>query len=276
MSHPPKTALHRDAAIERGEQFLASQPDELQPFIEEYRKLLESYQRLVNKLNKVMTISDAYHAQSRESERQLSVALDHNRTLLREVNHRVKNNLAVVVSLLHLQSSQVKDPRDADLFREAEQRVKVMTKIHELLYRSITLNEVSAGEFFTSIAGQLIRSYCRPEIALQVQCGDLNLDLETVIPCGLIVNELVSNALKYAFPGDMRGTIEIGLVRDDADFLVLTVRDDGIGLPDGFDPQQSESLGLVLVTSLAVQLQGKLVTTRDGGTGFVIRFPAAL
>ena len=274
MSHLPKTASHHDAAIERGEQFLASQPDVLHPIIDEYRKLLESYQRLVNKLNKVITISDAYHAQSRESERQLGEALERNRLLLREVNHRVKNNLSVVVGLLHLQSAQVKDPRDADLFLEAEQRVKIMARIHELLYRSITLDRISAGEFFSGIATQLIRSYHRPGVNLSVECGDLTLDLENVIPCGLIVNELVSNALKHAFPDDLRGTIEIGLVRDDANFLVLTVRDNGVGLPDGYDPQQSESLGLVLVTALITQLQGTLAMTRDDGVGYIIRFLA--
>jgi two-component sensor histidine kinase len=207
-------------------------------------------------------------------EQELEIALDHNRMLLKEVNHRVKNNLSVVASLLHLQTSQVKDPRDAELFREAESRVKVMAKIHELLYRSITLDTVPAGEFFSNIAQHLIRSYSRRETGLHVECGDLTLGLETVIPCGLIINELVTNALKYAFPEDRIGIIVISLAGDAPFSLVLTVRDNGIGLPEELDPDQVESLGLTLVNSLTAQLGGTLQIERVGGACFTIRFPA--
>jgi two-component sensor histidine kinase len=209
---------------------------------------------------------------TRESE--LETALGHKQMLLKEVNHRVKNNLSVVASLLNLQSSQVKDPRDVDLFWEAESRVKVMAKIHELLYRSITLDTVLAGEFFTSIATQLIRTYSRGETLLRVECGDLTLGLETVIPCGLIVNELVSNALKHAFSDGRTGVIDIRFGLELSGFLVLAVWDNGVGLLEGLDLEQNDSLGLVLVNSLATQLDGTLQVEQNGGAHFTIRFPA--
>jgi two-component sensor histidine kinase len=203
----------------------------------------------------------------------LETALEQKRLLLKEVNHRVKNNLSVVASLLHLQTSLVKDPRDAELFVEAEARVKVMAKIHELLYRSVTLDMVPAGEFFTAIAHQLIRSYARRDIVLQVECGDLALGLDTVIPCGLIINELVTNALKYAFPEGKSGMISIRLASETSECLVLTMRDNGIGLPAGLDIEQADSLGLTLVTSLSTQLGGTLHLEQVGGTSFTFRFP---
>jgi two-component sensor histidine kinase len=205
---------------------------------------------------------------------ELATSLEQNRMLLREVNHRVKNNLNVVCSLLSLQANQVKDPRDAALFAEARNRVTVMASIHEGLYRSTTLSSITAGEFFTTIAHNLVRSYDRREVHIQVECGGLSLGMDQLIPCGLIINELVTNALKYAFPEGQAGIITISLADTAPDSRVLTVRDNGIGMSAGFDPEQAESLGLILVTSLTTQLGGTLRMEHCGGAGFTIRFPA--
>ena len=204
--------------------------------------------------------------------RDLAQSLEQNRILLREVNHRVKNNLNVVCSLLNLQSNQVKDSRDAELFVEARNRVMIMASIHEALYRSTTLSTITAGEFFTTIAHKLVRSYDRREITVPVECGDLSLGMDELIPCGLIINELVTNSLKHAFPGGRGGTIAISLVKEGPE-LLLTVCDDGVGLPEGLVIDKAESLGLILVNSLVQQLGGTLGIDRSGGAAFLIRFP---
>jgi two-component sensor histidine kinase len=203
----------------------------------------------------------------------LEKALEQNRMLVREVYHRVKNNLNVACSLLNLQKDLVKDQQYAALLVEARNRILVMSGIHELLYRSATLSSVPAVDFFTDITHKLIRSYDRREIHPHIDCGDLCLDLNATIPCGLIANELVTNSLKYAFPDGRKGSISLSLIRQGAE-LILTVRDDGVGLPEGFDIAKTDSLGLLLVTSLVQQLAGTLEVKREGGAAFIIRFPA--
>ena len=212
------------------------------------------------------------HLQMRRQQVALESALEQNRVLLREINHRVKNNLNVVCSLLNLQANQVKDPRDAELFAEARNRVSVMVDIHEALYRSTTLCRITAGEFFTTIANKLIRAYDRRDIHVQVECGELSLGMDELIPCGLIINELATNSLKYAFPDGRRGVVSLALTPVGTG-LLLTVSDNGVGLPDGFVIEKSESLGLVLVNSLVQQLGGALEIERSGGATFRIRFP---
>ena len=214
------------------------------------------------------------HLQTRRQQVAMEAALEQNRMLLREVNHRVKNNLNVVCSLLSLQANQVKDPRDADLFAEARNRVAVMSGIHEALYRSSTLSSITAGEFITTIAHQLVRAYDRRDIHIQVSCGDLRLGMDELIPCGLIINELVTNSLKHAFPGGRQGFISIALTEEEPG-LFLTVRDNGVGLPEGLVIANAETLGLILVTSLTQQLGGKLEMDRSGGATFMIRFRAS-
>ena len=202
----------------------------------------------------------------------LQQSLEQNRMLLREVNHRVKNNLNVVCSLLNLQANQVKDPRDAELFAEARNRVVVMASIHEALYRSTTLSSITAGEFFTTIASKLVCAYDRRDIRIQVECGELSLGMDEFIPCGIIINELVTNSLKYAFPDGKRGAIVMSLT-EDGPGLLLAVGDDGVGLPEGLVIEKAESLGLILVKSLVQQLGGTLEIDRSGVVTFTIRFP---
>ena len=211
------------------------------------------------------------HLQMRRQQVALESALEQNRVLLREINHRVKNNLNVVCGLLNLQANLVKDPRDAELFTEARNRVSVMADIHEALYRSTTLCRITAGEFFATIANKLIRAYDRCDIHVQVECGDLSLGMDELIPCGLIINELVTNSLKYAFPDGRRGVVSLALTPVGTG-LLLTVSDDGVGLPEGFVIEKAESLGLVLVNSLVQQLGGTLEIERSGGATFRIRF----
>jgi two-component sensor histidine kinase len=198
--------------------------------------------------------------------------------LLKEIHHRVKNNLQVVSSLLNLQSRYIEDEQTLQMFRESQSRVKSMALIHERLYRAQDLARVDFGQYVQTLTRDLFRSYRAnaESVALRVDVEDVFLGVDTAIPCGLIINELVSNALKYAFPDDEDGPIwggevHVELAPDDGQY-VLAVRDNGVGFPDGLDFQNTETLGLRLVATLVEQLRGTVELHSDDGTEFEIRF----
>jgi two-component sensor histidine kinase len=207
------------------------------------------------------------------AEEQILAALQEKEVLLQEIHHRVKNNLQVVSSLLNLQSRYIEDEKTLQMFRESQSRVKSMALIHERLYRSKDLAQIDFGEYVQTLTRDLFRSYQAQagSVALKVDVQDVFLGVDTAIPCGLIINELVSNALKYAFPDDRDGQLCVELASDDGQY-VLAVRDNGVGLPDGLDIQSTETLGLRLVTTLVRQLRGTVELRSDGGTEFEIRF----
>lgn len=199
-------------------------------------------------------------------------ALDEKEVLLKEVHHRVKNNLQIISSLLNLQADALNDPRDRALFKESESRVRSMALIHERLYKSDDFARVEFREYVDALVSSLFISYQRPEITSEVDIWDCQLPLDTAIPCGLIINELITNALKHAYPDGQRGKVTVGLHETDGDLLVLTVNDDGIGLPADVDPATTRTLGLNLVSILTRQLQGTLRIERNSGTAFRITF----
>jgi two-component sensor histidine kinase len=207
-----------------------------------------------------------------ETNARLRQALHDNEMLLREIHHRVKNNLSLVASLLNLQTDLVHDPRDADLLLEARSRVMTIARIHENLYRSTSLNEVNAVEYLQSIACQVIRSGPRQGIDLVVSGDAIVFSTETAVPLGLMLNELVTNSLKHAFTDRQAGMITILLRRNGGDCL-MTYRDNGAGLPTGLDPDHAETLGHTLVASLVRQLSGTMTMATDNGARFDIRFP---
>ena len=202
----------------------------------------------------------------------LEAALEENRMLIREVYHRTKNNLALVASLLNLQTDLVHDHRDAELFRDARGRVITLSRIHEQLSRSPSLREVDAVEYLNSVAVHLVRSAARQGINLVVRGVSAALTCETAIPLGLIVNELVTNSVKYAFLDRESGLITIELFREGG-ALLLEYRDNGSGFPEGFDPQHAQTLGLTLVTSLTRQIDGAMTMLPGPGAGFAFRIP---
>jgi PAS domain S-box-containing protein len=208
-------------------------------------------------------------------EKDLERSLVEKEMLIKEVYHRVKNNLASVSSLLKLQSAQVEDARSRELFVETQNRVKAMSMIHERLYRSGDLKSIDLPEYMRSIAVQLYRSYeiTEAKAKLRVNVEQVALGVDTMIPCGLILNELVTNALKHAFPGAETGTIAIELRERDGR-RVFAVSDTGVGLPEGFEIGNTTSLGLRLVESLARQIDGTLDISGapGGGTRFAITF----
>lgn len=213
-----------------------------------------------------------------EAETRLQASVREKEVMLREIHHRVKNNLQIVSSLLSLQAARVQDPNTVEMLRDSQNRVRSMAYIHERLYRSPDLARVNFADYARALAGHLLNSYQSPDsetVSVRVDIGDdARLSVDTAIPCGLIVNELVSNALKHAFPPARKtpGVITIAM-RQTSNECTLTVRDNGVGLPVDVDFRHARSLGLELVAILAEQLGGVADIDRRSGTVFTIRFP---
>jgi len=209
------------------------------------------------------------------AEERIKTSLQEKEVLLREIHHRVKNNMQVITSLLRLQSDKIKDQQYADMFRESQERIKSMALIHEKLYQSKDLSRVDFNEYIKSLINSLFRSYGidTGRIVTKLNVEDVPLGLDHAIPCGLIINELVSNSFKYAFPEDRKGKISVTLRSITKDEIELRVSDDGIGIPGDLDFRNTDSLGLELVAILAEdQLEGKIDLDRTGGTTFRILF----
>ena len=209
------------------------------------------------------------------AEERIKTSLQEKEVLLREIHHRVKNNMQVITSLLRLQSDKIKDQQYADMFQESQERIRSMALIHEKLYQSKDLSRVDFNEYIKSLINSLFRSYGidTGRIVTKLNVEDVSIRLDHAIPCGLIINELVSNSLKYAFPEDRKGEISVTLRSITKDEIELRVSDDGIGIPENLNIRNTDSLGLELVIILAEdQLGGKIELDRTGGTTFRILF----
>ena len=205
---------------------------------------------------------------------ELRNSLKEKEVLLREVHHRVKNNLQVITSLLNLQSFRVQEKETKALFQECRDRVNSMAMIHERLYQADDLTEIDLEKYLENISIELARSYNadRRKIQLNVNVESVKLGLDQAIPSGLIVNELVSNALKHAFPDRESGRIDISFAKKEASYT-LSVADNGAGLPESFDMTQSSSLGMKLVYALTQKLKGTLTVDQQSNTCIRIAFP---
>ena len=213
--------------------------------------------------------------EQKKAEEQIKSSLREKEVLLREIHHRVKNNMQVITTLLMLQSDKLKDNQHADIFKESQDRIRSMALVHEKLYQAESFAKIDFNEYVNSLVNSLFRSYgAKPDkITLKIEVEDVSLGLENAIPCGLIINELVSNALKYGFPEKRKGQIRIALYSINTDELVLEVSDNGIGLPEELDIRNTDSIGLHLVTILSEdQLEGKIELHRVDGTNFHIQF----
>jgi two-component sensor histidine kinase len=207
---------------------------------------------------------------------QLQVSLREKETLLREVHHRVKNNLQVIASLLSLQSEATPDPHVQRIVQVNQDRIQAMALIHDHLYRSDDLARVNLAPYLDTVATHLFQVYCAEptRVTLHPQFEEIWLDLDVAIPCGLILNELLTNCCKHAFPGGQAGEIYLDLRVTPAHEVTLRVQDTGVGFPEGLDAQTADSLGLQLVHLLTEQLGGTITLTRDRGTTITLRFPA--
>lgn len=253
-------------------------------------KLKKSYQELEATQKAGLNIMEDLDRQKSE----LDLSLKEKEMLLREIHHRVKNNMQIISSLLRLQSKNIKDEQYITMLKESQYRIKAISLIHEKLYQSEDLANIKFKDYIYSLARDLFRSYKinTRKIALKLNIDTLTLGIDIAIPCGLIVNELISNSLKYAFPLDESGERTLDTSRDRADgkegeinifmqkiadngpeMVELIVSDNGVGIPEEIDFRNSKSLGLRLITNLVEhQLHGKIELNRSNGTEFNIRF----
>lgn len=209
----------------------------------------------------------------KKADKALRDSLDEKVSLLKEVHHRVKNNLQIVASLLGLQSRRSGSRQVVEILQDTSNRVKSMALLHETLYRSGNLALIDFEGYSKDLCGKLLLSSgpIATRVTLDYRVAPVRLPLEQALPCGLIVNELVSNALKHAFPGDRPGRVLIELETLGEKSLVLSVRDDGVGVPPDFDPAASSTLGMQLVHGLASQLNGYLHLEAPQGAGVSVR-----
>ena len=209
-----------------------------------------------------------------KSEEQLRASLGEKEILLKEIHHRVKNNLQVISGLLDLQAHHISDPTGREIYKESQNRVITMALIHEELYRSVDLSQVDFADYIQNLCENLMVSYGADgdRIGLDIKAEKIEMVVDTAIPCGLIINELITNSLKHAFPGECSGTIRLSFKQlRDREFQ-LTVSDDGVGIPEDVDIYKTSTLGMQLVTVMVEQLGGTLKVKRRDGTRFTIRF----
>jgi PAS domain S-box-containing protein len=211
----------------------------------------------------------------KKAEELIQKSLEEKEILLQEIHHRVKNNLQIIISLLRLQASSEEDARLINMFRECQNRIMAMAFVHEKLYQSRDFTRVNFTQYIHDFAQELGTAFGvqKKGIELITELEEIELDINRAIPCGLIFNELLTNAIQHAFPGKKKGEIIIRLQREDKDQISFEVRDSGVGLPDNFDLDMPKTLGLMLVKSLTAQINGHLVIDRTNGTGFKIIFP---
>lgn len=207
------------------------------------------------------------------AEEEIKKSLREKEILLREVHHRVKNNMQIISSLINLQASRVKDPRINEMFKESRDRIRAMALIHEKLYQSKNLAEINFARYVESLALHLYHIYRvdTNKVRMQQKVEDVFLDINTAIPCGLIINELMSNALKHAFPNNKQGKILLKLHKNKTKHH-LVVKDTGVGFPKNFDFRNPESLGMQLINDLVDQIGGTIELESRGGTTFKVSF----
>ena len=212
--------------------------------------------------------------ESRMTQEQLKLSLMEKEVLLKEVHHRVKNNLQVISGLLNLQSNYIKDESVRRVFKDSQGRIKTMALIHEGLYQREQLAQIDCTDYIQKLATNILGSYFieKGRVQLSVNVDHSRLPLDTIIPCGLIINELVSNAAKHAFPNNREGVVRIELNSTGKDTFYLEVGDNGVGFPEGLDFRNTNTLGMQLAVILTEQLGGEITMERNNGTTFGITF----
>lgn len=205
----------------------------------------------------------------KKAEEGVKKSLKEKELLLQEIHHRVKNNLQIVVSLLKLQAKYIYDDRDLDIFNKSRARIETMSLIHEKLYKSTDIENINICNYLKDLTNYLLKAYGvnQSNMEIKFKADNVNLGIDTAIPCGLIINELFSNSLKHAFSPEQKGCIEIEVLKDD-DKIYLTVADNGKGIPSTYDIKKSDSLGLRLVNTLVKQMDGTMTITNANGTRF--------
>jgi PAS domain S-box-containing protein len=230
---------------------------------------------IYNDEGKVVEISGIGHdiTDKKQSEKELKSSLKEKEVLLKEVHHRVKNNMQVISSILSLQSAYVEDEGVLDILRESQNRIKSMAFIHEKLYRTKDFSLIKFSDYVYNLTQNLVETYelLTVKVKLKYNLDEVFLNIDSAIPCGLIINELISNSLKYAFVDKSNGLIYIDL-HQSADEITLRIGDNGIGFPNIIDYKNTDSLGLQLVNTLVEQLEGRVALDNSRGTTFTVTF----
>ena len=241
---------------------------QLEEAIEKGKKLEDELRRINSDLTREI-------GERKSAEEKLRASLAEKEVLLREIHHRVKNNLQIISSLLDLQFSKTDDEETLLALRSSQDRINSMALVHEKLYRTSDISRIDFAGYVESLIGHLSGSHMTdPEqISVRMEIADVKLPIDKAIPCGLIINELVSNSLKHAFPEGRKGSVAIRLHADDRGVVTLAVADDGVGLPPGMDFRNTDSMGLQLVNMLTSQLHGEISFSGGEGTAFTITFP---
>jgi PAS domain S-box-containing protein len=210
---------------------------------------------------------------TKKAEEKIKKSLEEKNVLLQEIHHRVKNNMQIISSLLSLQSRHIDEEKTLNILNESQGRIKAMAMVHEKLYQSKNFDNINFADYIKSLIIQLESSYHMDTslIKTNINVEDIYLDINTAIPCGLIINELISNIIKHAFKKGEKGTINANFSRIGNDYI-LSVKDDGIGLPLNVDIENIDTLGLKLVNALVNQLEGTMEINRNDGTQFIIKF----
>lgn len=231
--------------------------------------LQDENDRPIRMLGVFQNISERKYAEER-----IRASLHEKEILLKEIHHRVKNNLQIIASLLYLQAQKINAPEFAELLNESQTRITSMAFVHEMLYQSDDYTRINFGSYIRSLATSLLAAYGldRRRITLTISETDVTMNVNLAIPCGLIVNEIISNALKHAFPDGRQGNIRITVKQQPEGYYLLELSDDGVGLPAGAKPQPA-TLGLRLVDRLVKQLGGTLELQSNPGTSYRISFP---
>lgn len=207
-------------------------------------------------------------------EEQLEQALEEKDLLMKEIHHRVKNNLMIMASLLNMQARYIEDEVARDIFKDSQSRAKTMALIHEKLYQSAELKKIDVQDYMESLAWDIYHAYIKDphKIQLNVKVEQHMLDINTAIPLGLILNEILTNSFKYAFPGDSNGIVNVKFSEKDNKEFLLEVSDDGIGLPQDLHEKKGGSLGMILIHSLTEQIKGEIEINSDHGTKICVKF----
>lgn len=208
------------------------------------------------------------------TEERIKNSLREKEVLLKEVHHRVKNNMQIISSLLNLQMSGIDHEPVRHILTESQSRIRSIALVHERMYMSNDLARINFSEYLKNLSNQLLLTYrtSSGKVKLAIEGENIHIGVDQAVPCGLIMNELISNSLKHAFPGSGSGTIKIQL--QSADYNTITLEDDGVGIPESFSLSNPQSMGMQLVSALVEQLEGKITLDRSCGTRFTITFPA--
>jgi two-component sensor histidine kinase len=223
----------------------------------------------------IRTLNSVLEQRVAQRTKELDVSLKEKEVLLREIHHRVKNNLQVIISILRLQKRHITDLQIQSVLQDSESRVRSMALVHEKLYRSADLAHIDIGDYLKTLANYLFSTYSvnQKQVTFRVMLTNIELDINRAIPIGLILNELISNALKHAFPEGRSGSVAMTGGYEGED-IVLSLQDDGIGLPVGCDWRHSPSLGMHLVMTLIEQVHGTIdIAASEKGVHFIIRIP---